>query len=227
MAEYRFPTVVTPEIPSADMTPLEALILSTAFDETPVAAGSYFHARFGPSDILTIDAPTVRRALEASAGIESPVLEHVTSLIEELDAQGEDVPDDLDIDVSDGGHGWAEILEAVVDRSETIDEIVVTAAFTCSKMRPDGFGGSVMRISKEGTQYASTHNMLHTMREDATMPTDGGHETRGRLEAIASAAGWDSFTLLLLIARWLESSGSGEGLIRHLDEIATAEDAPE
>jgi hypothetical protein len=36
MAEYRFPTVVTPEIPSADMTPLEALILSTAFDETPV-----------------------------------------------------------------------------------------------------------------------------------------------------------------------------------------------
>ena len=227
MAEYRFPTVVTPEIPSADMTPLEALILSTAFDETPAAGGSYFHARFGPSDILTIDAQTVRRALEASAGIESPVLEHVTSLIEELDAQGDDVPDDLDIDVSDGGHGWVEILEAVVARSKTIDEIVVTAAFTCSKMRPNGFGGSVMRISKERTQYASTHDMLHTMRTDATMPTDGGHEIRGRLEAIAAEAGWDSFTLRLLIARWLESSGSGERLIRRLDEIATAEDAPE
>lgn len=43
--------------------------------------------------------------------------------------------------------------------SPTLDEIVVTTASICSKMRSDGFGGSVVRITTDTIQYASNVEM--------------------------------------------------------------------
>lgn len=65
----------------------------------------------------------------------------------------------------------------------TLDEIVVTAAWTCTKMRSDGFGGSIMRITATGIQHCSTSDMLEALREQPISPsgTDvDGHETRRR-----------------------------------------------
>ncbi len=48
--------------------------------------------------------------------------------------------------------------------------------------------------------------------------------TRSEIEMIASEAGWDSFTLLLPISRWLEENDLANGLIDHLSSLAAAEE---
>lgn len=93
-------------------------------------------------------------------------------------------------------------------------------------MRADGFGGSVMRITKGAIQYSSTTDMLERMWNEQPVqspPESGGHETRGRLESIAASAGWDSFTLLLLISRWLDHHRQTKSLAVYLDGLASAE----
>ena len=43
-------------------------------------------------------------------------------------------------------------------------------------------------------------------------------------ETSADDAGWDSYTLLLLISRWLEEKHLSQGLIEHLSALATDEE---
>lgn len=165
MADYHSPTVVTPSIPATDITPLENLLLQLVFDESVDGEGSYFHSWCGPSDILTIDAAELREAWEASRASESRISSSVAKLLEEFDAVAEDQrPDDIGLDLTGPDEDFTKMFRDIVRRSETLDEIVVTSAFTCTKMRPDGFGGSVMRITADSIQYASTLDMLEDLR---------------------------------------------------------------
>lgn len=50
------------------------------------------------------------------------------------------------------------------------------------------------------------------------------NDIRGELERIAGDAGWDGFTLLLLISRWVEKKNLSRSLIEHLTAIAEPED---
>lgn len=224
MADYHSPTVVTPSIPVADMTALENLLLQQVFDESMDGNESYFHSWCGPSDILTIDAIELRTAWQESRDRESRINAYVGKRLEAFDATAEDKrSDDLDLDLTGPDEDWTRMFQDIVRRSQTLDEIVVTTAFTCSKMRSDGFGGSVMRITADAIQYASTVEMLEEMREAPAIPeamNGNEHATRQRIEAIADVAGWDSFTLLLVIARWLGRSKQTEGLIDFLDRLA-------
>jgi len=228
MADYHSPTVVTPFIPEAEMTALERRVLSLVFDDEPAGDGQlYFHSWCGPSDVISIDADDLRAAHAASQGVDSAIGDHAASMLEQYDRADDHGPDDcFDIDLGEVGHGWPTILADIVRRSTTLDEIVVTAAWTCTKMRSDGFGGSIMRITATGIQHCSTSDMLEALREQPISPsgTDvDGHETRRRIEAIASSASWDSFTLLLLVSRWLDANGHTEKLIEHLDRLVDAE----
>lgn len=232
MTDYRTETVVTPDLPASDMTPLERLMLSLVFDEEAWSDGTFFSAWNSPNELISPREDELRAALEGSCGSESRFHEHITSLLAAFDAK-----DDaergfyIEIDLTTSKGGWPEILQDIVRRSNTIEEIVVWAAFTCSKMRADGFGGSVMRITGTAIQYSSTTDMLERMwNEHPTQPAPetgsnetGGHETRSRLAGIAAAAGWDSFTLLLQISRWLDHNRHTEALAGYLDSLASDE----
>lgn len=212
MVDYHSPTVVTPFIPSADMTALERFILGLTFDEETDEGGQvYFHSWCGPSDIVAIEVEPLRHACLASRNAQSLINDHVAARLAEHDAAADRVPHDyIELDLSAAELGWARMLQDIVRRSPTIDEIVVTAAFTCLRMRPDGFGGSVTRITAEDIRYQSTTDMLNDMRSASSLPpTDQatGQETRRRIEALAGSSGWDAFTLLLLIARWADQHG--------------------
>lgn len=229
MADYHSPTVVAPSIPPDGMTPLERLILGLAFDEETEPDGTiYFHSWCRPSDIVTLSVDELRTACEASRDQgDSNIVTHVAGLLARLDAeQDEDPPDDVDIDLTEADNGWERMFQDIVRRSATIDEIVITTAWTCTKMRSDGFGGSVMLITAEAILYRSTADMLEELREQPQPPGPedvSGHETRRRLEAMAAIAGWDSFTLLLLIARWLNANRHAGTLIDHLDRLVEDE----
>ncbi|RTM09682.1 MAG: hypothetical protein EKK31_05420 [Hyphomicrobiales bacterium] len=229
MADYHSPTVVEPFIPQDEMTPLERLLLGLAFDtETEPDGRVYFHSWCGPSDLVTLLVDDLRAACEASREPgDSSIARHVSAQLARIDAeQEEDPPDDVDVDLTEADSGWDRMFQDIVRRSATIEEIVVTTAWTCSKMRPDGFGGSVMLITAEAVLYRSTADMLEEMREQPQPPGQedaSGHETRGRLEEVAAVAGWDSSTLLLLIARWLNWNRHAGTLIDHLDRLVDAD----
>jgi hypothetical protein len=186
------------------MTPLETLLLSLIFDESVDTDGAYFHSWCGPSDTLTLDVDDLRQTWDESRSIDCVINGYVTILLREWDAASDaDRSGEIDVDLTGPGPGWVEMLQEIVRRSRSVDEIVVAAAFICSKMRPDGFGGSLMRITAGAVQYGSTVEMLETMRNGPAVQSlsgGDGRDTLGRLETIAGAAGWDSFTLLLLIA---------------------------
>lgn len=48
--------------------------------------------------------------------------------------------------------------------------------------------------------------------------------TQSEIERIAGKAGWDGFTLLLLISRWAEEKDLSLSLIDHLAGLAADED---
>jgi hypothetical protein len=169
MADYHFPTVVDPNIPAADMTPLERLILDSVFDTESHDDGVYYHSECGPKSVVSLSVADLRAALEASREqSESGIGKHVMALLSGSDAEASiDPPDDIDVDLTGADSGWDRIFQDIARRSATIDEIIVTSAFTCTKMRPDGFGGSVMLITAEAIRYRSTIDMLEEFWNEA------------------------------------------------------------
>jgi hypothetical protein len=169
LADYHSPTLVQPNLPAADMTPLERLILDLVFDMESEADGVYYHSWCGPSDIVTLSVDDLRAACDASRGYgETSIGKQVAALLVRHDADaGDDPPDDIDVDLTDTDSGWDRMFQDIVRRSATIDEIVVTTAFTCTKMRPVGFGGSVMLIAADAIRYRSTIDMLEESRTEA------------------------------------------------------------
>ncbi len=167
MANYHTPTVIAPEIPVSDVTPLERLILALALEEGEGADGFSFYSWEGASDIVSTDPGDLRSVWEASQERDS----RINAVVEALLAQYEAVdPDDrdsyIDVRLDEGPVGIVEILQDIVRRSPTLREIVLHISFTCTKLRADGFGGSVTRITADAMQHHSTDDMLEQMRKD-------------------------------------------------------------
>ena len=166
MADYHSPTVVTPTIPLADITPLERLILEAVFDTELDRDDEhiYLFSEIGSSDLITVDRDDLLGAFEASVTVSgSTATERGAKLLREESPDTEAA--DIDIDMSDTS--WEFILQDIVKRSPTLDEIVVTTSFTCTKMRPDGFGGAVTLITADTISGKSTTDMLDDLRSDA------------------------------------------------------------
>lgn len=64
---------------------------------------------------------------------------------------------ELELDLSDLGE--ANILQAIVRRCEQLDHVTITSAWTCTKMRPDGFGGGITVVTAERILSSSTIQM--------------------------------------------------------------------
>lgn len=194
MADYNSPTVITPTIPISDMTELERLILTTMFDHEYDGDRIYFFSNIGPSEIISIDRDDLLAAFEHSvttAG--STALGVIATALRREDREVE--ASYLDIDMSETS--WTPILQDIVKRSSKLDEIVVISSFTCTRMRPDGFGGSVTRITAGGVSSRSTVEMLAALRADAERD---GSENVGQSERVPNDPwlGHDPITRMVL-----------------------------
>jgi hypothetical protein len=141
MADYYSPTVVDPMIPLAAMLPIERLFLSQVFDEELTSETAYYCSEDGARDLISLAAAEVRAALDAATPETSRLAQR---LIEE---HPDAILGEGDIDLDMCGDLWADVLQDIVRRSPDLDHLTVTMAFTCSKMRPDGFGGLAMLIT--------------------------------------------------------------------------------
>jgi hypothetical protein len=163
MADYYSPTVVQPTIPYDDMTPLEQLLLTQIFESEPNDDGLYFFAEIMPTDQFELPIETLRNALAASDGVASQT---ATFVIDRLNDAGEGYADiELDLSVT----SWEFIFQDIVKRSATLDHVMAVSAFTCSRMRPDGFGGMAILITADAIRGKSTEDILGDFLEQAEL----------------------------------------------------------
>jgi hypothetical protein len=158
MADYVSHIVIQPTIPEADMTPLERLLLSLIFEAERDRDGWYFFSELGPTDITAVG----RAALEAALAASEPDAANTSNafagkLLANLTDEGRQ-HEHLDIDLSETS--WESILQDIVRRSSTLRYVSAVSSFTCSRMRPDGFGGAVVVISADAILGKSTTELL-------------------------------------------------------------------
>jgi len=163
MADYFEQTVVQQTIPTADMTPLERLLLSRIFDCEPDG-----DAEQSPSSMILVTRAELKNALASSPDIDSAAHLHVTEQLAASDAEATEI----DLDLS--GTSWEFFFQDIVKRSATLAYVSVVAAFTCSKMRPDGFGGMAVLITRDAIVGKSTNDLLEDFLAEAEL--SGGVE---------------------------------------------------
>ncbi len=169
MADYCTPTVVEPVIPMADILPIEAMFLAQVFTEDIENGTAYYCSEDGASNLVFLDPREVREALAAtnyaSSRLAAVLLDDHTDAIE-----GDD---DIELDMA--GDLWPDVLQDIVRRSSDIDQVTITMAFSCSKMRPDGFGGLAMLITANKIRSGSTHTVFDRFYSDAAANGDIRH----------------------------------------------------
>jgi hypothetical protein len=179
MADYFTQTVIQPTIPTTDITPLERLLLSEIFSAEPHGEGLYFFAEDNPALMLALDRDELAAALAASRTYTSSANTHVAEQLSSLPVD----EDAIDLDLS--GTSWEFIFQDIVRRSKSLRYVTAVTSFTCSKMRPDGFGGMAVLITADEIMGKSTHEILGDFLSetgldgDAPATSEAGGEPSG------------------------------------------------
>jgi hypothetical protein len=166
MADYFEPTVVQQSIPETDMSPLERLLLSRIFNSERDGDAWYCFTEDNPCTIVHAKRDELVEALASSPGRDSAAHCYVTERLAEVGA------DAVEINLDIAGTSWEFFLQDVVKRSQTLAYISVVAAFTCSRMRADGFGGMAMVITADAIRAKSTNDLIEDFLSEAGL--DGG-----------------------------------------------------
>jgi hypothetical protein len=153
MADYFTPTVIQPAIALADITPLERLLLSHVFNAECQGERLYFYADEGPADRIWLDRARLEAAL-AQPPIDSAAAAFVIEQLARVPA------DDVEIELEVSTLSWQSIFQDIVRRSATLRYVTAVSAFTCSKMRPDGFGGMAVLITADRVMGKSTSDIV-------------------------------------------------------------------
>lgn len=169
MADYYTPTVIDPTIPLAAILPIERLFLAYVFSEEADDKTAYYFCDDGPCDLISMPATDVRAALDAATPETSRLAEKL------IDEQPDAILGGDDIDLDMCGDLWADVLQDIVRRSPDLDHLTVTMAFTCSKMRPDGFGGLAMLITASTIRSESTHTLFDRFYTEAAANGEISH----------------------------------------------------
>ena len=154
MADYHSPTVVQPDIPVAAMTPLERRLLCELFEHEGNDQAVYFFASDNVADTAWIATAELVELLGRDNGMVSRIADAVRAEI----AKGDLGEDEFELDFSMIGYDL--IFQDIVRRSPDLDHVQIIAAWTCTKMRPDGFGGMATVITADEVQSMSTASYI-------------------------------------------------------------------
>jgi len=104
--------------------------------------------------MIAIERPELEDALAKSTAAESGANNFVTEQLANCAATDSVI--DLDITIT----SWEYLFQDVVRRSKTLRYVTAITSFTCSKMRPDGFGGMAVLITASNVKGKSTGDII-------------------------------------------------------------------
>lgn len=169
MADYYTPTVVEPTIPVSAILPIERMFLAQVFDEEIENGIACYFSEDGARDLIFLDPGEVREALASTDHASSRFARRLQ------DEYADAILGDEEIEVDMCGDHWEEVLQDIVRRSPGLDHLTVTMAFTCSKMRPDGFGGLAMMITAQTIRSESTYTLFDRFYAEASANGEISH----------------------------------------------------
>jgi hypothetical protein len=153
MADYFTPTVIQPAIPIADITPLERLLLSHVFNAECQGERLYYYADERPAERIWLDRARLEAAL-AQSRIDSTAATLVIEHFARIPA------DNVEIELDFSDRRWQKIFQDIVRRSPSLRYVTAISAFTCTKMRPGGFGGRAVLITADAVMGKSTSDIV-------------------------------------------------------------------
>jgi hypothetical protein len=122
----------------------------------------YFFADEGPADMIWLDRAPIDAALAQSQNtIESTAASVVTGQLAQVPA------DNVEITLDFSDRSWESIFQDIVRRSASLRYVTAVSSFTCSKMRPDAFGGMAVLITASAVVGKSTNDILEDFLNDA------------------------------------------------------------
>src|SRR5271168_2836860 len=154
MAMYYCPTIVQQPIPVADLTPLERLVLPQMFSMESNGETLQFYTDTSPDVMIPISVAALRAAIGASKGVDSVLADPLVQSIAKAPANVAEIEIDL------SGISFEYIFQDIVRRSATLRYLTIVTSFTCSRMRPDGWGGMAMLITADAIVGKSTNDIL-------------------------------------------------------------------
>ena len=168
MADYFIRTVVQPSIPNACMTALERWLLEQMFEfEGDNDDSTYFFASENINDQADATNDELAAILREDA---SPLATTVHDLV--VNAPD---PDWLDLDAL----GYVAVFQAIITRHPNeVPYVTLERAYTCSKMRPDGFGGGAELITADDVRWVSTRHWLERQIETLVGGKPGDADAR-------------------------------------------------
>ena len=183
MADYTSTTVFRNPIPVKDITPLERMILSDAFDMVVEAGELWFSACEGinlTTKLTFDDASAILTPAPIGAAHrqfpQEPLERHVLKLLREARLENCDT---IMLDLSEKPFTWEEIVQGIVRRSASLTYIAIVTSMNCTKMDPDGFGGSAMLITKDQILERHTDEILdewiEALKPSTPSPQTGNH----------------------------------------------------
>ena len=100
-------------------------------------------------------------ALASAEGVASETAAFVQRQLKDV---GDDEPY-VQIDLSQASCEF--ILQGIVKRSSTPNHIAIVTSFTCTKMRPDGFGGMAVLVTADAIKGKSTQDLIGDFLDEA------------------------------------------------------------
>ena len=153
MADYFSHTVIQQNIPIADMTPLERLVLEAMFQSDVENDTLYFYHDEGPQEVFDLDRQDLIAAYDPK--IDTGALG--TLILDAIDAAKTDSTE-IEVDMTE--ISWEVILQPIIARSSTLTYFTIVTSWTCSKMRPDGFGGMATLVTADIIKSQSTYEIV-------------------------------------------------------------------
>ena len=217
MADYYSQCVVQPSLPGwlvdkADRLALEGL--GYTFEED--GYNWYLYARDGENSLALEINPNAWLAVFDECypeGVQRPawmisLVAHIQGAIAEdlALAEIEMADDKWTLDWTAIPLSGADILQGLLQkpvntRELAVREITIEGSFSCSKFRPDGFGGWVEQITANGIRYDSTKEILERWAHEAE---EGPEDTL--LEAAKTVlANWEHGDLAAAVRRLTEA----------------------
>jgi hypothetical protein len=164
MADYTTQTVIHQDIPERLIAPFERLLLAQIFESDERDGMISYYAGEGPRDFIILNRRDVEDALS-----KSPVRSRLRSALLERVLKSDPGHDYFDFDLTSTAYAsdvYIFILQDIVRRSKgELPYLTMAAAYTCSKMRADGFGGMAMIIMPNRVYYQSTYAFLEAFEK--------------------------------------------------------------
>jgi hypothetical protein len=152
MADYRTRTVVEQTIPNVLMTSLDSFLLTHIFESEPYEDGVYFFTEESPNQIIFLDGHEPDHLIEAIEKTKDTDPELCADVKRSMQTDGDTV--EIDCDTFGNYH---RVFQGIIRRSGgKLPYVITQGAYTCSKMRPDGFGGMADVITADTVESVST-----------------------------------------------------------------------